>query len=114
MRIDTGLLPDNIKIILSGLKYVPIERATRSILYAATEPDANTTGGCIYAIPDGTASVMRFPQDVHVEGVFAELNARLDLVFGLTAVYRWAPRLVKRIGAVTLLGITAWLVWRRK
>jgi hypothetical protein len=112
--IDTALLPSDIKTILSGLEYVPMDRAAGAILYAITEPDAETMGGCVYAIPDGATPLMRFPRDIAVNGVCEELNARLDVVFGLASFHRWGPRLMKRAGAVTLLGVAAWHVWHRR
>jgi hypothetical protein len=107
LRSDTAILPSTTKTLLTGLPYVPLERTTGAILYAATEPDAATTGGCLYTLADGTSALMRFPPTATVTGVHAELATRLDAVFGLWALQKQLPRLLAGAGfiVVTLVGL---------
>jgi NAD(P)-dependent dehydrogenase (short-subunit alcohol dehydrogenase family) len=105
----TGILAPSTRALLSGLPLAPVDRVAGAIVYAATEPDVPETGGCVYALIDGKSAVTRFPKTSTVPGIYGELEARIDALFGLEAIVRQAPRWFKRIGVPLALVAAAWV-----
>jgi hypothetical protein len=99
------------KTLLVELPSVPLDRVAGAIVYAATEPDAARTGGCLYMLADGTSALLRFPPTATTAGVHAELAARLDAVFGVLAFKRsWArPGVVTRVSVIGAIFGALWI-----
>jgi len=61
---------------LAGIPLAPIERVAGAIVYAATDPDMETSG-CTWLLPDD-GYVFRLEREELKEGVYKMINARVD------------------------------------
>ena len=71
---DTALVPTIVKVFLAGIPLTPIERVAGAIVYAATDPDMETSG-CTWLLPDD-GYVFRLEREQLKEGVYRLIDAR--------------------------------------
>ena len=70
----TGILNAATQIFLAGLPMVPVNRIAATTLYAATNPDLETTGSVFTLIDDGP--VLLLENEVIKGGAYDIISAR--------------------------------------
>lgn len=102
---DTGIVPTLTKVFLAGIPWTPVDRVAAAILYAATDPDPDTSGSA-WLLPDD-GPVFLLTKEKLREGVYGMLDTRTKAVFkgldGATYTVRIAKDLWKALGGTKIL-----------
>ncbi|THU85954.1 NAD(P)-binding protein [Dendrothele bispora CBS 962.96] len=116
--VDTGpMFPLSAKLLLAGVPVTPVSRVAGAIVYAATHPDA-ATSGCAYMLPDN-GPVFKLPRDEFKLGVYKVIDERSNALFkslrGIQFAQQVVVDLVRALKTPLLTCITAagvaWLAW---
>ena len=78
---DIATVPIVVKAALAGIPLTPVERVAGAIVYAATDPDMETSG-CPWLLHDG--HMVRLEREQLKEGVYKMIGARTKVA--LTSV----------------------------
>ncbi|KII92647.1 hypothetical protein PLICRDRAFT_37424 [Plicaturopsis crispa FD-325 SS-3] len=102
---DTGIVPTLTKVFLAGIPWTPVDRVAAAILYAATDPDPDTSGSA-WLLPDD-GPVFLLTKETLREGVYGMLDTRTKAVFkgldGATYTARITKDLWKALGGTKIL-----------
>jgi hypothetical protein len=78
---DTSIIPTYIKVALAGIPLTPVERVAGAIVYAATDPDMDTSG-CPWLLPND-GYVFRLEREQLKEGVYKMIDDRIKVALTL-------------------------------
>jgi NAD(P)-dependent dehydrogenase (short-subunit alcohol dehydrogenase family) len=73
----TAMIPTRVKVALAGTPLTPVERIAGAIVYAASDPDMETSG-CPWLLPDD-GYIFRLEREQLKEGVYRLIDARIKV-----------------------------------
>ncbi|KAJ3763228.1 NAD(P)-binding protein [Lentinula raphanica] len=79
---STSMVPEIIRLQLSGIPLTPVPRIAGAILYAASQPDPSCNGAAFW-IPDGGASTFMISKEEFKPGVYDYIDSKSNA----TSVY---------------------------
>ncbi|KAJ3969158.1 hypothetical protein EV361DRAFT_922459 [Lentinula raphanica] len=115
----TSMVPEIIRLQLSGIPLTPVPRIAGAILYAASQPDPSCNGAAFW-IPDGGASTFMISREEFKPGIYDYIDSKSNATsVGLTGLRSFILRtciliqllwkeLVLVCGSALIIGCFIW------